>query len=123
MNIAKLNLNEVARMVHQNAIQHGFHPEDQSLDLFLANQCCNIHAEVSEFWDAHRAGKSLEHCDKADKMVELGFPPLTCQEEELADIVIRALDVSRRLGIDIMRAIGAKHAYNVTRPFRHGKMN
>ena len=44
-------------------------------------------------------------------------------EEELADIVIRALDVSRRLGIDIMRAIGAKHAYNVTRPFRHGKMN
>ena len=56
-------------------------------------------------------------------MDDMGLDPLSCAEEELADIVIRVLDVSRRLGIDIMRAIAVKHTYNVTRPFRHGKRN
>ena len=123
MNIDKLNINEVADLVHQNAVDHGFHPQDQDINLFLANQCCNIHAEVSEFWDAHRANKLNQHCDKSDKMDDMGLDPLSCAEEELADIVIRVLDVSRRLGIDIMRAIAVKHTYNVTRPFRHGKRN
>lgn len=54
-------------------------------------------------------------------MLALGLPALTCAEEEYADIVIRALDQCRRLGIDIQRAIEAKHAYNRTREYKHGK--
>lgn len=121
-------LNEIADAVHLNAISKGFHPEEQSLHTFMANQCNNIHAEVTELWDSWRAGTQNKLCDKAEAMLGLSITDengdgLTQQEEELADIIIRALDVSRRLKIDIQRAIELKHAYNITRPFKHGKLN
>lgn len=116
-------LNDIADNVHQNAVDHGFHPPEQSLHAFIANQVCNIHAEVTEFWDGWRSGTNNLPCDKAEKMGKMGLKPLTSQEEELADIIIRCLDVSRRLGIDIEGAIEAKHFYNTTRPFKHGKLN
>ncbi|WFR64178.1 hypothetical protein P9222_08390 [Paenibacillus amylolyticus] len=39
---------------------------------------------------------------------------------ELADIVIRVLDVCGHYGIDLEKAIQEKMAYNATRPQRHG---
>jgi NTP pyrophosphatase (non-canonical NTP hydrolase) len=108
------DLNKLADEVHDNAVKHGFHP-DEPIGLFIANQCNNIHAEVTELWDAWRAGKENDNCDKP--------VCLSCTEEELADIAIRILDVSRRLKIDIVTAINLKHEYNKTRPFKHGKKN
>ncbi|MDE2099873.1 MAG: hypothetical protein KGL39_21650 [Patescibacteria group bacterium] len=116
-------LNEIAQAVHTNAKIKGFHPQDETIREFMANQCNNLHGEVSELWDAWRAGKEYEPCDKAAKMSELGIYPLNCTEEELADIIIRALDLSARLGIDIGRAVEAKHQYNMTREYKHGKKN
>ena len=82
--------------------------------------CNNIHNEVSELHEAWRNNKLNKLCDKSKKMIKLGIKPLTCAEEELADIVIRALDNSRQYGIDIESAILRKHEYNKYRPFRHG---
>ena len=115
-------LNEIADAVHANAREKGFHDNPDN-EIFLANQCCNLHAEVSELWDSFRAHQFEAPCDKAKKMEAMGLEPLTCAEEEYADIVIRALDQCRRLGIDIQRAIEIKHAYNKTRPHMHGKKN
>ena len=39
---------------------------------------------------------------------------------ELADVIIRVLDLCGRYGIDIEAAIREKHAYNLTREHRHG---
>lgn len=39
---------------------------------------------------------------------------------ELADVVIRVLDLAGALGIDLQDAIERKHAYNATRAHRHG---
>jgi NTP pyrophosphatase (non-canonical NTP hydrolase) len=39
---------------------------------------------------------------------------------ELADVVIRGLDLCGHLGIDLESAIELKHRYNQSRPFRHG---
>lgn len=39
---------------------------------------------------------------------------------ELADIVIRVLDLAEYYGIDMGEAIAQKHAYNLTRPYKHG---
>lgn len=116
-------LNEIANIVHTNAKIKGFHPEDETIHQFMANQCSNLHGEVSELWEAWRAGKEFDPCDKAEKMTEQGIYPLNCSEEELADIIIRALDLSARLGIDISRAVLAKHQYNMNRPYKHGKRN
>jgi len=114
-------LNQIAHSVHANAAIHGFHPPEEPIRQFMANQIGNLHGEVSELWDAWRAGKENEPCDKAAKMAELGILPLSCTEEELADIIIRALDLSARLGIDIDAAVKAKHQYNIQREFKHGK--
>jgi NTP pyrophosphatase (non-canonical NTP hydrolase) len=109
------NLNDLADAVHLNAVEKGFHNYGESNIHFMANQCNNIHAEVTELWDAFRAGTEWEACDKPIQLTQL--------EEELADIIIRALDVSRRLGVDIVNAIHVKHEYNKTRPYMHGKKN
>ena len=105
-------LNDAARIVNENAENKGFHSD--SFEEFVPKTCANIHAEVSELWEAYRKGILDKSCDK-----NCG---LTNAEEELADIIIRALDTSSRLGLDIGNAIAKKHAYNTTRPFKHGKI-
>lgn len=116
-------IDEMADKIHENAHRHGFHDPNQSEGDFLAHMGMNKHGEISELYDAWRAGHLHGPCDKADKMIALGLPPLTCAEEEYADLVIRAFDECRRLGIDIAQAIAVKHAYNLTRPFKHGKLS
>lgn len=118
-------LGEIADAVHANAKAHGFHVKGNGKAFeswFRAQIACN-HEEISELFSAYRSGKLNEPCDKAVKIKELGISnlSLTCAEEEYADIIIRALDQSRRLGIDIARAIRVKHEYNLTRPYKHGK--
>lgn len=106
-------LSEVAAEMYQNAKDHGFHDGDVRGAEPIGNWCANLHAEVSELWEAHRNHKLLSPCDK----LETG---LTCAEEEFADIVIRVMDSAVSLGIDIGKAIQAKAAYNRTRSHRHG---
>lgn len=80
----------------------------------------NIHGEVSELWEAYREDTLNKLCNKSEKMIANGIEPLTCAEEELADIVIRALDTSEALGVDIGKAVNAKLQYNRTREHRNG---
>jgi NTP pyrophosphatase (non-canonical NTP hydrolase) len=94
----------------------GWHDEPVS----LATHLVNINGEVSECWEAYRCGRLNDPCDKAEKMVAAGIEPLTCLEEELADIVIRALDCAAEFKVDIGKAVAAKSAFNETRSVRHG---
>lgn len=113
---------EMAENVEANAVEKGFRragrvDDREAVAVFVSNE----HSEVSELWEAYRAGKLHEPCDKSAKMETLGIGPLTSAEEELADIIIRALDTARALGINnIGRAVLRKHAYNTTRPKLHG---
>lgn len=80
----------------------------------------NLHGEASEFWEAFRAGSLNKPCDKAEKMIALGLPPLTDAEEEVADILIRTLDQAQAHNVDVAKAVSTKMAYNRTRPHLHG---
>ena len=81
----------------------------------------NIVGELSELWEAFRKHQLNEPCDKAAKMKELGLRPLTCLEEELADIVIRTIELAKKLGVEnIEECIHAKNEYNKTRSHKHG---
>ena len=42
-------------------------------------------------------------------------------EDEIADAVIRLLDLAAGLGIDLEKHISSKVQYNETRPILHGK--
>ena len=118
-----LDIKVVAKQVYEIAKDHGFHNDENFDDpmekmRLLAMFVSNLHGEVSELWEACRKGQLDVPCDKAAKMDE----PLTCAEEELADIVIRAFDTAETLGIDIERAILIKSKYNESRPYMHGKL-
>jgi NTP pyrophosphatase (non-canonical NTP hydrolase) len=114
-------IDQLADAAHENAKAKGFHDDGLNDQQFLERHTNLLHEEVSELFSATRTGMVHLPCDKAVKMADLGLPQLTCAEEEYADIVIRVFDQCRRLGIDIQRAIQAKHGYNTTRERLHGK--
>jgi len=70
-----------------------------------------IHSELSECLEAMRDGNPKS----------LVITPYTCAEEELADVVIRIMDWCEEEGWDLEGAIEAKHGYNCTRDYRHGR--
>jgi NTP pyrophosphatase (non-canonical NTP hydrolase) len=113
-------LNEIADTVHALAWEKGWHSEKEGEDAFIERICNNLHDEVSELHEAWRNNELHLPCEKAEKMIEMGIHPLTCIEEEFADIIIRVLDNCRKLGVDIQSAIERKHKFNQGRAHRHG---
>ena len=66
--------------------------------------------ELAEAMEAYRDGNP-----SSDKIE--GFSKV---EEELADTIIRLLDLAGGMAYDIEKALRAKMDYNETRPYRHG---
>ena len=107
--------------VANNTVAKGFRELDPPLTREIVSTfTSNLHGEVSELWEAYRAGKLSEPCDKAEKMKAMGLVPLTYAEEEIADIIIRALDTANAIGVDVRIALAVKHLYNTTRERLHG---
>ena len=117
-------INKIAKRMYQIADEHGFHEGDEEfptiaglVEARMSEYVANIHGEVSELWEAYRNSSWHMPCNKQTHGVSIG---LTCAEEELADIVIRSMDVAVAINIDLGRAIKIKSDYNNLRPYRHG---
>lgn len=113
-------LNELRDLLHKDAKANGWHDNPNAETAYVAKTVANLHGEVSELWESYRNASFRGLCDKADDMQQNGIDPLTCCEEEMADIIIRVLDSCGRLGINIGRSVKSKAAYNRTRSYRHG---
>lgn len=99
-------INELAGYVHAMAKNKGWYEKGRP-DLELL---CLIHSEISEACEGIRHGNPPdEHC-----------PEFSSAEIELADAVIRILDMGAHKGWDIGGSLKAKIAYNEGRPHRHG---
>lgn len=109
-------LNVLRDHVHAVSTKLGF----KETKVPVGDMIANLHGEVSELWEAYRESRLDKPCDKAEKMKALGLRPLSCAEEELADILIRCLDTAKDLGIDISEAVAIKDSYNQNRPYRNG---
>jgi len=84
-----------------------FPPEDDPVRKYVAQKIALVHSELSEALEGY--------LDKSDKL-----PEYTAMEEELADAIIRMMDMSEHFGWDLAGAVVAKMAYNQGRPFMHG---
>lgn len=103
-----IDIDEMAFQIHNNAIDKGFW-EPNNGTIFYLKQIAMIHSECSEVLEAIRK-------EKGDGQVV----------EELADIIIRTLDLWAGLVRDsytkesIAKVLVAKTQFNQTRPKMHG---
>ena len=98
-------LKEIASDVHCLAKSKGWWESEREVGTMIAL----IHSELSEALEAHRGDVM------SDKI-----PGFLGIEEEMADAVIRIMDMCEGMGWRLDEAIVAKHEYNKTRSHRHG---
>ena len=107
---------DLQKEIHGYAVNQGFYtmettmrfhtpnPDEHAFftNLMIIKRLALIHSEVSEALEGLRNNKNN-------------------LSEELADVVIRALDLAEFCNIDLSEAINDKMKINNKRPFLHGK--
>ena len=94
---------------HDNAVAHGFWKDGGHRN--QGEAIALMHSELSEALEAMRKGNRVsEH-----------IADYTEVEEELADLVIRVMDLAGGCGFMVAGAIVEKMRFNEWRSFRHGK--
>lgn len=120
-----MNLNEWAKAIHENAVNHGWWEEERSFGEIIA--LC--HSELSEALEEYRKGKGINltyYSGMINDRKSLSIKPTSETNKpegipaELADCIIRILDYCGRHKLDIEEVVKIKHEYNKTRPYKHG---
>jgi NTP pyrophosphatase (non-canonical NTP hydrolase) len=118
-----MNLNKIAKNIYEGNMKRGFWDEERNVGETLML----VVTELAEALEAHRSGKLCTHGDKvayfeSDDLVQ-GFKSNIKDtfEDEVADAVIRLLDMCGGFGIDIEFHVQTKLMYNASRPYKHGK--
>lgn len=106
-----MNLGELQKIVHQNAKEHGWWDTPREFGTLIA--LC--HSELSEALEEVRKGYDISYTYYGESGKLEGVP------SELADTVIRILDICEYHEINLEQIIMDKHNFNKTRPFKHGK--
>lgn len=107
------NFNGMCDMSFENHVNKGFHTETLTLPHYVG-------MIVSELGEAIEADRTVT-LNKQSPVLSDKIPGFTLVEEEMADAVLRIMDYAGLNRLRLGEAIIAKHRYNTTRPFKHGK--
>jgi NTP pyrophosphatase (non-canonical NTP hydrolase) len=127
-------LNNLSEAIYQENKAKGFWPLNRNVGEALML----IVSELAEGIEAHRAGRhanieeyenvfqsiATEQADPSGDLAhECAFKAHIKDsfEDEMADAIIRILDLCGGLGIDIGKHVFMKLQYNANRPHKHGK--
>ena len=119
-----MTIKELSLRIHKNSTEKGFWVNDN-----FAEKLMLVVTELSEATEADRIGKTCSH--------DLAFDLLNCEDEtflklfeqeikgtvedELADAVIRLMDICAYHRINLEAQVKVKMRYNKTREYLHGK--
>lgn len=123
-----MEINDFAKEVHENAKAHGWWDEERSFGDLISLCHSELSEALEEYRNGHKPNETYYSCKKNSYIA--GECDGVCSEcpsgkmegvpSELADVIIRVLDMAEHYGIDIEAALSQKHAYNLTRPYKHG---
>lgn len=135
-----MEIKELQKEIHQNNVAKGFWEDKETKNVPELLMLCV--SELSEALEAHCKGR-MNRLRVFNQ--DLGYARVTIEdftegnenlpwlknrfeteikdtfEDEIADTVIRLLDLSEGLGIDLETHIRLKLQYNKTRPYKHNK--
>lgn len=135
-----MEIKELQKEIHQNNVAKGFWEDKETKNVPELLMLCV--SELSEALEAHRKGR-MNRLRVFNQ--DLGYARITIEdftegnenlpwlknrfeteikdtfEDEIADTVIRLLDLSEGLGIDLETHIRLKLQYNKTRPYKHNE--
>lgn len=124
-------INKLSKQIHENNKSKGFYDTEKNIGEML----CLIHSEVSEALECDRKDRyaipmgnpksvdTIVNCFDEDESFQLEFQTWIKDtfEDELADIMIRVMDLAAHKNVDLESHIIAKMRYNSLRPHKHGK--
>ena len=111
-----MDLNSIQRKVAKTAFDHGFWDVDIRNPATIDRKLMLIVGEIAEAQEEWRKGSLQTYYAETDSgQKPEGFFP------ELADAVIRILDLCEQLGTPLESILLEKDAYNEKRPYKHGK--
>ncbi len=124
-----LTIKEVKKEAFETAWEKGWYENESTT---FAEHLAWVHAEVSEVYEEFRNWNdyneiyyNLPSDDDTNIKVQYSEVLDTLKKPrgipvELADVIIKTLDICAHYGIDIERAVKIKLEYNKTRPYKHG---
>lgn len=123
-----MNLNNLSKEIYQINKDKGFWTDNPN-EKNIGEALMLVVSELSEALEAdrHHLYAQRDNYDLAIDKAEKEFPTIfekyikNSFEDEIADAVIRLLDLCGGLNIDIQWHIEQKLKYNKTRPYKHGK--
>ncbi len=123
-----MDIKKLSKEIHKNAVEKGFWDDKEN----IAEKLMLIVSEISEALEADREDRWCnderwiqfeKYNNSPDDLWKAIFEAYIKDtfQDELADAVIRILDLAENYDIDLMKHIEAKHKYNKLRPYLHGK--
>ena len=119
-------INELSEKIHEVNVTNGFYESKKNIGEMIAL----IHSEVSEALEADRKDRFtgpesitsiLDIDDDVDFKAQFNNSVKDSFEDELADAMIRIMDLAAYMQIDLESHINAKVRFNSLRPYKHGK--
>jgi len=110
-----MKLLKLSKIIHDTNKSKGFHDNWNSEPEQIIIKLALIMSEASEALECVRDGDMDLRFDEQKGGKPEGFP------SELADIIIRTIDLATLTGVDLKEAIKTKINYNQKRPYNNGK--